>query len=334
MKADELKEYLKQKNNLIILLEHLGCHKIKEYETQYRCALPNKNNGSSICIYKDTLSIKIYNQAKEKGDIFTLYMLINDVDFGEANKNIHKLFNLEYKFTINNTNKTKKTHCLELFRKIKKKKRIDNSLEIIDNNLNVLPYIHIKWVNEGISPKCARDFGIGYDVRSKRITIPHRLWYGDKNDFVGIIGRTTIENYDLLDIPKYFPLKSYKKSLNVYGLQENYQTIQQAGYVVVYEAEKSVLKRYSKYDKTGVAICCHTLSDEQVAILISLNVEIIIAYDKGIDLDYIKSECERFNKSRKVSYIYDNLNLLKDKESPADAHNKVYEYLFNNRKEL
>ena len=31
--------------------------------------------------------------------------------------------------------------------------------------------------------------------------------------------------------------------MNLYGLYENYDAIQKAGYVVVFEAEKSVLKR-------------------------------------------------------------------------------------------
>jgi len=41
--------------------------------------------------------------------------------------------------------------------------------------------------------------------------------------------------------------------------------------------------------------------------------------------------CEQFYRIRKVSYIYDRFGLLGDKDSPADAKNKIYKYLFDHR---
>lgn len=147
------------------------------------------------------------------------------------------------------------------------------------------------------------------------------------NDYVGIVGRTTIPNYEELDIPKYFGIKPFSKSMNIYGLYENYQTIQEKGYTVILEAEKSVLKRYSRKDGTAVAIGSHTLSDEQVKILIGLNVDIVIAYDEGISINEIRKECEKFYGIRNVYYIYDKWGILNEKESPADKPNKQYEFM-------
>ena len=145
------------------------------------------------------------------------------------------------------------------------------------------------------------------------------------------MGRTTNDNYDMLDIPKYLALKPFPKSINLYGLQENYDHIQKAGYVVVAEAEKAVLKRHSLSDKTVVALCSHNILEEQVRVLIGLDVEIIIAMDKDIPLEHVRMECNKFYNIRKVSYIWDSLDLLKPKQSPMDAKNIIYKYLLKNR---
>jgi len=146
-----------------------------------------------------------------------------------------------------------------------------------------------------------------------------------------VIGRTTIKEYSMLDIPKYFPLKKFPKSMHLYGLQENYKTIQDAGLVCVFESEKSTLKRHSRKDGTGVSIGSHDISEEQVKILISLNTEIVICMDKDVSLQHIRSMCEKFYGIRTISYVFDKYELLDEKESPADKPEKVYRYLLKYR---
>ena len=99
------------------------------------------------------------------------------------------------------------------------------------------------------------------------------------------------------------------------------------------EAQKSVLKRYSRKDGTAVAIGNCEFTEEQVRILISLNVEIVVALDEGIDINHIRQECDKFYPIRKVSYIYDRWDLIKkgSKDSPADMPNKVYNFLLKHR---
>jgi DNA primase len=154
------------------------------------------------------------------------------------------------------------------------------------------------------------------------------LWCGGRNDYVGIIGRTTIAEYSMLDIPKYFPLKAYPKGMNLYGLNENYKYIQEQNMIRVAEAEKSVLKRHSRNDRTCVAACSHDLSDEQVRILISLNIDITIAWDKDVSLQHIRATCNKFYGIRNVYYMYDKWDILGKKDSPADLPNKLYNFMF------
>ena len=59
--------------------------------------------------------------------------------------------------------------------------------------------------------------------------------------------------------------------------------------------------------------------------------EIVIAFDKDITIDEVRHVCDKFKNVRKISYIYDSYSILGDKDSPADASNKDYQFLFDNR---
>ena len=316
------------------IIDNLGCHDFKEYSTEYRCGMPESTNKTNIAIKKDTLKTKIFQSDSKiiRGNIFTLIMTIKNISFVDANKYLHKLFGLVYNYKNKKQSKEEsKIDPLEIFKKVKRKRnKINiNDIEIFDSTIieEYEPVLYIDWFKEGIVEFTRKKFNIGYSYKHKRIIIPIRYWSGEEDDYIGIIGRTTVKNYDLFDIPKYYPLKQYPKGINLYGLQENYKTIQEAGYVCVYESEKGVLKRHSRLDGTGVAVGSHNLSDEQVKILIGINCDIVIAYDKDIPLKHIRSECSRFYGIRNIFYIYDKHDLLKEKESPTDANNKIFNYL-------
>ncbi|MDD4411889.1 MAG: hypothetical protein PHO58_05295 [Bacilli bacterium] len=266
-------------------------------------------------------------------------MTIKNISFVEANKHLHKLLKLKYQYKNNKKNNKQeenKADPLEIFKKIKRKRKsVDiNDIEIYDNTIieEYEPCLYIDWIKEdGIMEFTRKKFNIGYSYKNKRIVIPVRYWAGEEDDYIGIIGRTTIPNYDLLDIPKYYPLKKYPKGINLYGLQENYKSIQEAGEISIFESEKAVLKRHSRLDETCVAIGSHNLSDKQVKIIIGLNVNIIIQYDKDIPLKHIRSECERFYGIRNIFYTWDKYDLLKEKDSPSDLPNKFYKYLYKHK---
>lgn len=328
----QLKEYILENDKIKDILDDLGCHGFKEYNKEYRCGLPNHRSTNNVAINKETLSTKIFTSESQtiRGDIANLIMYVKNISFPKANKYLHELFGLKYTYK-NDKLREDRVDPLDIFKRVKRKRYIINvdDMEIYDEDI-IKEYIqlpYIDWVREGILPFTCEKFKIGYSVYKKRITLPWRWWCGDENDIVGVMGRTTIPCYEILDIPKYFPLKPFPKSLHIYGLQENYETIQQEGYVIVYESEKSVLKRHSRKDGTGVAIGSHCLSDEQVKILIGLDTTVIIAYDKDISVQHILNECKKFKSIRQVYFIYDKYDLLKEKESPADANNKVFEYL-------
>lgn len=340
MTAIELIQYIIDQNLIQKILDDLDCHGFKEYSTEYRCGLPGHKSKTSVAIKKDTLKVKIFQSGGEiiRGDIITLVMHIKNISFVEANKYLHKLFGLKYQYKKTKNKQEDKIDPLEIFKKVKRKRSTVNinDIEIYDSTIieEYTPLPHINWIREGILPFTCETFNIGYSFKKNRIVIPWHYWSGTENDIVGVMGRSILssEQCDILNIPKYLPLKAFPKSLHIYGLQQNYESIINSGLVYVLESEKSVLKLHSRGIKNAVAIGSHCLSNEQIKILIGLNIEIVICYDKDINLDYVLNECKRFKYIRKCSYIFDEWDLLEEKESPADKHWKIFKFMSKHRR--
>lgn len=331
--AHDLKTYIASDNKLIhIILESLNCHSIREYSQEIRCGMPNRQNKTAVSIKKDSLSVSVYtNEETYRGDIYTLVMKIKDYTFFNATKYIHKVLGL--RFTREYKKEEKKVNPISVFTKILNKTH--NEQELRHYNSSILnKYINLPniwFLKENITPETQIKFNIGFCSDRNRITIPHRFWNGDENDYIGIMGRTILEDYDIIGIPKYFPLIPFPKSLNLYGLQENYSDIQDKGIVCVFEGEKSVLKMDSFGYGFSVAIGGHEISKEQISILLSLDVEICICLDTDIKEDFIKEQCDKFKMFRKTSYIYDKYDLLGKKMSPVDRGRKRFDYLLKYR---
>ena len=271
-------------------------------------------------------------------DIFNLIQDIKKMKFAEAIKYTHKLLGLEYKYSPKKKEPEKpKFDPLALFKKAALKKRyVCDVGEIKYLNEDVLddfyPSIHIDLFREGIIKKTIDKFHLGYSHRWKRTIFPHYYWL--TGQLMGYNARTSVENYDLFDIKKYFLTPGMKKELNLYGLYQNMDEIEKKHVIVIGESEKSVLKRDSRGDGTWVAISGKTLSEEQVRIILGLDVnEIVIAMDKDVPEVEIWSMCSKFFRQRKVSYIWDKYDLLQSKDSIADSTNKIYNYLYKHRKE-
>lgn len=347
MTIKELKQYIYDHKKIELILQKIGCncivyHQKNELQKSYwSCTNVNGDNTDAVNI-KDVpyLSCKNWTRDKyfdERSDIITFVQYsksLSDPNF-DLRKTIiylHKLLGLKLLFSNEKEKNKEEIDPLHIFKKVQRKKynNVTDVNFIEERELwNFIPHIHIDWFREGIIKKTIQKFGLAYSVKRSRNVIPLRYWMNGQ--LLGFNMRTTIPNYEELGIKKYYLTSNYPKQLNIYGLWENSTSIKKAGYVVVYEAEKSVLKRDSLLDSTGVAIGGHNISEEQSRILIGLNCEIIIAFDKDISIDHVRFTCEKFFHIRKISYIYDKFNLLKSKDSPADANLKTYQTLFDHR---
>ena len=340
MTISELKEYIYNERKIEYILEEIGCHNIVYHPNKefYSCGNYNGDNKGAINV-KNNGYIGVINWTREKefgdnSDIITLVQYNKNMSFVEAIKYLHKILDLPFEFKRKEDKPQKKFDPLSVFKKVLRGNRrtvnVDD-IHVLDDKLldDFVPMLHIDWFHEGIMPWTREKFKLAYSYKHKRIIIPLRYWA--TGELLGFNQRTTVENYDEFNIKKYFITPTYPKALNLYGLYENYDSIQKAGYVVIAESEKSVLKRDSFGDGTVVALSGKSISDEQIRILLGLNVEIVIGLDKDVDINEVRHMCEKFKNVRKVSYIYDFMDVLGDKDAPMDASNKDYQFLFESR---
>ena len=329
MNPRELVSYIKETDYGMKALEELGCHSIKEKETEVRCALPKHSNPTSLCIYKDNMRVQCFSETSLSGDLFSLVMRLRNYTFGQAIRLLHNVYNVAYS-TDTKKPIEKPVNPLEVFQNVKKEycdMDITDMVAIHDLiYMNSYPMLHEMWAKEGITERTRKAFDIRYSTYRNAIIIPILYW--QTGEMVGTNQRTVIPFFKDIGLQKYKLTYSYKKGYNLYGLYENYAEIQNRRTVVVYEAEKSVLKRHSRFDGTGVAVHGHTLSKAQAQILVSLNVDIVIAFDKDVSLFEVRKACDMMWTKRNVYYIYDDSGLLGGTDSPADASLEEYEYLF------
>lgn len=340
MTIGELKGYIYEQNKIQYILEQLGCHEIKYNKNKeyWSATQPDGDNPQGVNIRNNEyLNYRSFSRGidyEDNQDLINLVEAIKKLTFIEAVKYLHKILDLPFEFKRKEEPKKNKIDPLWIFKKCLRSNRriVDvDDIHILDDKLlnDYIPLLHIDWYREGIMPWTREKFNLAYSYKHKRVVIPHKFWM--TGQLLGFNMRTTVENYDSFGIRKYYLSSGFNKSLNIYGLYENYDAIQRAGYVIVTESEKSCLKRDSLGDSTVVSLSGKTISDEQVRILIGLNVEIIIGLDKDVDLNEIRHMAEKFYRIRPVSYIYDKWNLLDSKDAPVDKGNKVYQFLFEHR---
>lgn len=340
MTISELKEHIYNERKIEYVLEEIGCHSIVYHPNKdfYSCGNYNGDNKGAINVKNNEyLGVTNWTRTKEFGDnsdIITLVQYNKSLSFIEAIKYLHKILDLPFEFKKKEEKPKKRFDPLSVFKNVLRSSRrainVDD-IHVLDDKLldDFVPMLHISWVHEGIMPWTREKFKLAYSYKHKRVIIPLRYWA--TGELLGFNQRTTVENYEEFGIKKYFITPTYQKSLNLYGLYENYDSIQKAGYVVVAESEKSVLKRDSLGDGTVVALSGKSISDEQIRILMGLNVEIVIGLDKDVDISEVRHMCEKFYNIRKVSYIWDFMDIMNKKDAPMDCKNKDYEFLFNTR---
>lgn len=340
MDTTSLKEYIFNNNKVEFVLEKIGCKLIKYHSSKnfYSAANYNGDNTGAVNVY-NTKYLLIHNWTRENefddvSDIISLTQYNKKCSFVDAVKYLHNILGLELT-PYKKEEKKEKPDPLAVFENaINRHRAIVDVAEIQaikEEAINdYVPLLYIDWLREGIMPWAAKKFGLAYSYKYHRVVIPIRYWLD--GTLVGFNQRTTVENYEELGIRKYFLTASYRKSLNLYGLWENREDIEDKKTVVICESEKSVLKRYSRNDGTCVALQGKKLSDEQRRIIIGLNVnEVIIALDNDVPIEEVRHICEQFYHIRNVSYVKDRWNLLGDKDAPADAENKVYNFLIKHR---
>lgn len=345
MKAKELKEYiLADSDRLYIILRNAGFHDFRERSEEIRCALPNYTNPTGVMIKLNSSMNTSLFELGYSGDLFGALGVVLDKTFNEVMSYIHSLLGLSKSYDKNQFDPLATLKSLS--RATKSPREIKSNTLYDKNILNKFVHgIHASIIEEGIAPNIARRFDIMYDPHLERVIFPHYDWE-DFSKIVGIQGRTilTKAELELTGTPKYWNyIKHYRKMLNLYGYNQACQNIQNKKRIVLFEAEKSVLKEFTLNRGNGVSVALggHSISDQQVDFILRklpVDGEVIIAFDHDVMTkkeegeDYIQDQAKKFSSFRKVSYIFDEYGILGEKDSPIDNGKKRWEHLLKWRK--
>ena len=199
-----------------------------------------------------------------------------------------------------------------------------------------------EWLNDGISPATMDKFNILFSYTQNKIIIPH---YDIDNNLIGIRGRA-LDPDEIEMVGKYMPVKVEKTwynhplSINLYGLNFNWKNIKETGYAFIFEAEKSVLQLESfSQPNCGVAVCGSNFNKYQLNLLLKYcsPKEIIICFDNeeiGTSDKYFNklwNMCKKYSNYSNFSFVYDIDGLLRQKDSPTDKGEEIFNKLLEKR---
>ena len=105
--------------------------------------------------------------------------------------------------------------------------------------------------------------------------------------------------------------------------------IKNLGRVYVFESEKAVMQLWDYGYKNAVSTGGKELSHYQIELLVRLGVDIVLAMDKDVTKEELETIADRFPDELPIYYIYDEEDILDNKESPSDNPVK-WEHLVKN----
>lgn len=335
MDIAHLKEYIVENNLIETILLDLQCGHIKYHSSgnYFTASNPDGDNKQAIVIYaNESLHCDNYTrQMKSDGsstDLFDLVCYIKDLTFFEGLKYICSVIGIEYYHDFSE-DIPESLLITQLILDMEESKDDNNDKPLKPINHAILSYykdyVNDLFLNDNISYETQREFNIGYDEFTNRITIPI---FSEVGDLVGVKGRLFKENLDDNDI-KYLYLEPTSRSRILYGLNKTINYIKEAGRVYVVEAEKGVLQGYSYETKNIVATGGKQLSKTQIEMLSRLGVQIVLCLDKDVTKSEVEELANKFADGIPIYYIYDEDNILSKKESPTDNPTK-WEHLIKN----
>lgn len=339
-----IKKRILREDKVEAILEAIECEYIHFSGNRIEAQLPHRYNSTNKRAVQvkltPSLNCAIRNKSDFNGDIFSLVSYVHrdmrgedvDKDLPRAKVFICELFGWnEY---LNGKYKAKKDYVAPL-KALNRRKRVKDiipnpviSETVLDeyylNPNEPLPYAG--WIDEGIPYETQVMYGIGFDLDSKRITIPLRNRFGQ---LVGVKGRILIDSDS---DKKYMYLHRCNNRYEWFNFHYCHPYVLAENRIYIFEAEKSCMKAFAYGIYNTVAIGASEISDEQIQIIkkIGLDTEIVLCYDKGIDRDEIEDTAKRFG-NRKVYIMFDDKDVLEgEKSAPIDEGLDKWNFLVEN----
>jgi len=225
-------------------------------------------------------------------------------------------------------------------KKIMDSRKIDcvNERKILDKSIyNCYTIDRIdEWLSEGIRQEEIDLFEIRVDKRSNQIVYPV---YDNNGNFINIKARTRIPNYKQIGLSKYTNYYPIGTLDYFQGINHTLPFIKESGEIKIFESIKSVMKLYGNDVKDSVAAEKHTLTHEQIVILIKLGCKVVFCYDSDVDYNErrVRKDIDTLKRFLDVYIIEDRNKLLGGKDSkcsPIDKGIDIWNSLYKNKTKI
>ncbi|MGI6227341.1 MAG: DNA primase [Peptococcales bacterium] len=331
------------------ILESLGCEyiRVESRGERYVAQLPSRfgsRNKRSVQIRNNELLNSSVRSRNITGDIYTLvgYIEFGYEHFDDVREHIGEIktwvcetlgyvqflgFQNEGVFVCKDWNA-----WLRPIQKSRPKKLHIEDNKVLGRNImqQFVNIPHIKWINEGININTQRYFDVHVDIETERIVFPV---HNKDGEIIGVKGRYFGTDPVIKEDYKYLPIYPYSKSIELFNIHRALPFIKKRNEVIVVEAAKSCLL----LTQWGYENCVSTegkdISQVQVKLLKNLHVPIVFAWDKDVTWDNIKRYTKDF-KTRLVYAIYDDTDLLDEKEAPVDKGITVWEKMYESKRKI
>lgn len=330
--AQEIKNYIYENGLVEDVLSDIGCHHIKKHSGFWTAGNHDGDNNSAIVVY-DNENLTTINYTRQivkqerTTDLFDLVSFSMGYTFPESLRFLCNAFGLDYYSEPEDVPES--LQILKMLKDMSIGGDSDDSIPLKPISEDILNYYINKpnkmFEDDNISLNIQKEFKIGYDASSNRITIPIRDALGT---LIGVKGRlfgAPDENN-----PKYLYLENCSKSRVLYGYYENQKYIKENNIIYCLESEKAVLQLASYGIRNAVSFGGKSISKTQAELLIRTGATPCLALDKDVGIDEIKSILSIFPSNLPVYYIYDVDDILDEKQSPSDDHQKFLKLIKNN----
>lgn len=339
----EIKKRIFEEDKIADLFEAIGCQNIdfEQGGTLITAQLPEEfdsvNTRAVQCRANEGLWCNIRNRGDFEGDIFNLVAYLK---YGARGDEVQELLNKSKQYICELFNWSdlakgkieERNDILKGIKSMRRKGRKGNTIKpnkvISENVLNDFIKLPSEdWLREGISVKTQNAYGVGFDLLTKRITIPIRNRFGQ---LVGVKGRL-LRDSDITDKNgKYMYIYKCNQSQEWFNLHIAISAIKQQKEVIIVESEKSCMKFYEHGIYNVVAIGSSDISEAQRDILYSIgrDIKFVLAYDNDKEIDILQEVADKLSK-RNVSMVFDRHNILSPKSAPIDEGVEKWNKLYN-----
>ena len=270
----------------------------------------------------------------KSGGIIGYLMDYEGMQFESAVEKAAKLANMD----LSKMCKSNTVSWLKKLRMLALKKDNDFSHEILpESELKKYKKEPVwEWLNEDISQETMDLFGVMVDTWQNQIIYPV---YDIHGNLINIKARTRYPNYKKLKIPKY--INYYPVGVMDYfqGLNITLKYVKEKGEIIIFESVKSVMKAFGWGYKNCASAEKHTLTKEQLDLLVKLKVNVVFAYDS--DISYRQSDVKQnIDKLKRVTNVYiieDKNKLLGGvaaKNAPVDCGEDIWSQLYEAKKKI